>query len=309
MPEVLRSSIIVSHFGFRAAQRLWVDSAAWEAARSMDSWLEAPWGNVEALQPACFQREKDIVVPVDFAVSPSERANQIKLLEFECASGGSMKSRDLIYMAGSMRIRYASFYSQGVRAYFHQLHRETPGVRFELGNWTVSAMSNATFCLAPSGWGFGWRAYISLSMLCIPVIVQPLVDQAFQDNLPYSRFSLRFSPSDIPTLPQRLRKIAQNRSRVCALRRAAARYARALMWEPPGIAYHMLQVSLCQRALIRILRVQEATMRGERARRQSLPAWHKCALMTAKHLMKAHAADQRSTWPAIRPPPYNQKPS
>ena len=32
--------------------------------------------------------------------------------------------------------------------------------------------------LCPSGWGFGWRTYLAVATLCIPVIVQPLVEQA-----------------------------------------------------------------------------------------------------------------------------------
>jgi hypothetical protein len=61
---------------------------------------------------------------------------------------------------------------QGVRSTFLNLHKNTTGVRFKIGMWTADDLRNATFCLAPSGWGYGWRTYLALAMLCIPVIIQ-----------------------------------------------------------------------------------------------------------------------------------------
>ena len=87
------------------------------------------------------------------------------------------------------------------------------------------------------------------------------------------------------------------------MRLAAARYFRALMWEPPGVAYDMLQLSLCRRALARILSIQSSTMSLEQARKQGLPSWYRCALKTPEQLLAASPANQQSTWPAIREPP------
>ena len=177
MPEVLRSSIIVSHFGFRAAESVWLDLARWELAKvTRDGWL--PGRDPAHWHPACFHRKKDVTVPVDFRVPPFEREHQLASLAAECGVSSSRSTpRVLVYMAGAIKTRWNDVYSQGVREYFYEQHQNSTEVSFELGRWNVSSMRNATFCLAPSGWGYGWRVYVSLAMNCIPVIIQPLVDQ------------------------------------------------------------------------------------------------------------------------------------
>ena len=296
VPPALSSAMIVSHFGFLGSTLDWINSPMWQLARhSRSGWY--PGRNPS--QTPCYARKKDVVVPVDFSVT------RLHTVQTGCALNDATAPRSLLYMAGSMRTRYASFYSQGVRQQFYRLHQNTSRVLVvDVGGWSAASMRNATFCLAPSGWGFGWRLFVSLAMLCIPVIIQPMVEQAFQEMLPYPAFSLRFQPVDIPTLPQQLRELERNRSFVCAMRASAARYYRALMWEPPGVAYDMLQASLCQRALMRILHVQE---RSPAARKRGLPSWYRCALLTADRILDSHPADQVSAWPAIRRPPYNQR--
>ena len=276
-------------------------------------WLQGIGKNHSFMSPKCYRRQKDVVVPIDISVSRDERLRQQAKLELDCAADGTRRSESpssalgssetLLYMAGSVKPSNAGgsgFYSQGVRQFLHKVHRDTPGVVFDVGGWGAAGLRNSTFCLAPTGWGYGWRVSVSLAMLCIPVIIQPLVEQAFHDMLPYSRFSLRFAPADIPQLPGVLRHIQRNRSRVCELRRAAARYYRTLLWEPPGLAYDMLQVSLCRRALIRILRAQERQPRSERR----LPPWYKCATLTADDLLSRFPVETEAPeWPAIQPSP------
>ena len=151
-------------------------------------------------------------------------------------------------------------------------------VVFQEGAWSVGTLRNATFCLCPSGWGFGWRTYLAVATLCVPVIVQPLVDQAYHDLLPYRQFALFVKLSQLPQLPRLLRAVS--RRRVCRLRRAAARYYRALVWEEPdGLAYEMLQLSLCRRAAAlrwRLHREGKAEAPG---------AWAACAHTTAEALL------------------------
>ena len=38
-------------------------------------------------------------------------------------------------------------------------------------------MRDSRFCLCPSGWGYGWRLYLAMATLCIPVIIQPMIEQ------------------------------------------------------------------------------------------------------------------------------------
>ncbi|KAL1528166.1 hypothetical protein AB1Y20_009527 [Prymnesium parvum] len=302
MPDLLRSSIVVSHFGFRASEAVWKDARRWDLAKvTCDGWR--PGTDPAHWLPPCFSRKKDVVVPVDFSVTPLDRRRAVAAHRADCRGKPPSARRALIYMAGAISTPYNDVYSQGVREFFYERHRNESEVLFQLGGWNATAMRAATFCLAPSGWGYGWRVYVSLAMLCIPVIVQPLVDQAFEDVLPYHRFSLRFNPCDIPSLLPQLRAIAHNRTRLCQMREAALRYYRALMWEPPGVAYEMLQISLCRRALARILHLQSTTMSLEEARRQGLPAWYKCALMTADDILSSSPETATSDWPAIREPP------
>ena len=64
-----------------------------------------------------------------------------------------------------------------------------------------------------------WQ-YLALATLCVPVIIQPLVEQAFHNLLPYRDMALFYSSSDLASLPDLLRAVPPNR--VCELRRAAA---------------------------------------------------------------------------------------
>ena len=136
-------------------------------------------------------------------------------------------------------------------------------------------MLNAKFCLCPSGTGFGWRTYLAAIVGCIPVIVQPLVQQAYADLLPYRHFALTFSMADVKRLPNLLQGIPT--ATLCRLRHGGARYARMLSWQQPGgLAYDMLQLSLCRRA-VRV----HSEFRGD----QQMPAWAACARMTADELL------------------------
>ena len=53
------------------------------------------------------------------------------------------------------------------------------------------SLSQATFCLAPSGLGWGIRTVISLFYGCIPVIIQDDVAMPYEDFLPWDEFSIR----------------------------------------------------------------------------------------------------------------------
>jgi hypothetical protein len=298
MPETIRGSIIISHFGFIGPTQLWIDVPRWHYARHVrHGWMAGyNWS-----LPKCYVPRKDVVVPVDFHIRPSEHTRHVATLESECTLPFRRKASatpTLLYMAGAVNPPNRGsnhFYSQGVRQEFYRLHRSTSGVRYDVGSWDAVNMRSSLFCLAPSGWGYGWRTYLAVAMRCIPVIVQPLVKQAFHDLLPYSTFSLRFDIADILHIPQLLRLIARNQTHVCQLRRAAAHYYRALLWEPPGLAYEMLQVSLCQRALLRFLEAQPS---GQR----TLPDWHACAQISAEQLLRRPPRTERA-WGQIEASP------
>jgi len=136
-------------------------------------------------------------------------------------------------------------------------------------------MRNATFCLCPSGVGFGWRVYIALAALCIPVIIQPGVQQAFASMVPYGKFSLSYQLNDVKVLPQLLSAIPSER--ICTMRVNAFRYRRVFMWQQPhGLAYDMLQLSLCRLAL---------TLHAKGANPSVSVPWAPCARMTVEELI------------------------
>ncbi|KAL1499563.1 hypothetical protein AB1Y20_011764 [Prymnesium parvum] len=250
VPPIMRRSIIVSHFGFIASTALWTQAQMWASARDeREPWRAAlAAGNWSS--PPCYDPRKDAVVPVYFRTPPEEAPSGDQPRSCQCDRGGCGwgERRTLLYMSGGIT-NAVPWYSQGVRDHFHRLHGQAAGVVYRVGAWDAVEMRNATFCLAPSGWGYGWRTYLALSMLCIPVIIQPLVRQAFHDLLPYRKFSVTFDPIDIARLPSLLKAIPARR--ICKLRRAAQHYRHAMTWEQPfGRAYDMLQLTLCRRALL-----------------------------------------------------------
>lgn len=96
----------------------------------------------------------------------------------------------LLFLSGRVW-RSGAWYSQGVRQELWSLINRSAhaqngggegidswdGVVFRQGKWSIDQLRQAQFCLCPSGWGFGWRTYLAVATLCIPVIVQPLVPQ------------------------------------------------------------------------------------------------------------------------------------
>eukprot|EP00966_Prymnesium_polylepis_P081622 1890849-Prymnesium_polylepis.1 len=155
------------------------------------------------------------------------------------------------------------------------------GVVFKVGSWRIGSLRRSKFCLCPSGWGYGWRTYLAVATLCVPVIVQPLIEQAYHDLLPYREFALTFALSDLPRLPDLLRAVPPRR--LCELRKAAARYYRALVWEEPdGLAYEMLHLSLCHRA---------AALHRRLGLLDEASAWASCAGTTAEEVLAAAETD------------------
>lgn len=175
-----------------------------------------------------------------------------------------------------------------VRQEFFRLHQNVSDVRIQVGRWSLADMRESTFCLCPSGVGFGWRVFLALAALCIPVIIQPGVKQAYSDLLPYHEFSLEFGMSEVKRLPELLRAISQER--VCVLRQNAARYYRAFMWqEPTGLAYDLLQLSLCRRAW-RVFQ-QRSAVGATGLGHNVEPPWAACARATVEQLFSLEQAN------------------
>jgi hypothetical protein len=86
--------------------------------------------------------------------------------------------------------------------------REAEGIRFlERDPMYEENLAASTFCLAPTGSGWGRRTTLAATFGCIPVVVQDNVAQPFDDVLPYERFSVRVAEKDLEKLPEILRAI------------------------------------------------------------------------------------------------------
>lgn len=187
-PRSLRNSIVLSYFGYKAASVFFSHEARYQ--QSLEGRLNSNWAKMyyNASLPKCFEPGRDVVVPTDFTLPAPIAASSIEaetaaaalaaagVAPWDDASQSCRALREgprriLLYMSGSIK-NVAPWYSQGVRQSFYKLHTGTPGVRIEVGTWKIEHMRAATFCLAPSGWGFGWRTYLAVATLCIPVIVQ-----------------------------------------------------------------------------------------------------------------------------------------
>ena len=277
-PPELQRSIVVSYFGFTQAEVFFGHEQQLLTATAGK--LKSAWARrrYNLSLPRCFIPHKDVVAPVDFVLPPRARRARPAGAALTCNDRvGHGSARKTLLVATGSTSAVLPEYSQGVRQALEQAHRDTPGVRFRRGKWAIEELTTAEFCLAPSGWGYGWRTYLALAVGCIPVIIQPHVQQAFEELLPYEQFSLRFTPAQIPQLPELLRQ--QPRRRVCEMRAAAHRYHRAVLWQgPDGRAYDFLMASLCKRAL-----------RVVRERSDARPQWAACAELGAEQLLRGSA--------------------
>ena len=269
-PNSMAKSIVISYFGFTEAEAFFGHERRLPTAREGRLKSAAARRRFNLSLSRCFVPQKDVVVPVDF-VLPEGMARHLADGVDEVACGARRPA--LLIVTGAVSAVVPE-YSQGVRQAFEREHSHTPGVQFRKGHWKIGELRKADFCLAPSGWGYGWRTSLSLVAGCIPVIVQPLIHQAFEDLLPYDDFSLRFSPEQISQIPELLRQLP--RQRVCEMRRSGHVYRRAMMWQPPfGRAYDLLMGSLCRRALHLFAK------RGEEH-----PPWADCASRNAEQLIQ-----------------------
>lgn len=112
-PAALRRSIIVSHFGFTASEKTWMNVTTWGLLRHdrkiQDGLAERqpPW------ERACYTASKDVVAPVYLDVS-SDDLNGSRddfLCDCEGSTSCALPKRSLLYMAG-LSINSVPWYSQ-----------------------------------------------------------------------------------------------------------------------------------------------------------------------------------------------------
>ncbi|KAG2425771.1 hypothetical protein HXX76_013396 [Chlamydomonas incerta] len=202
-------------------------------------------------QYACVQVKRDLVIP-PFMDFPRIAADYYKWLP---AAGGADPDRtNLLFFAGSLRTgdkEYSGGARQAIAAMLAALGDRRPAdVEFVEG--TVHNYGKhyraAHFCLAPYGFGYGIRLSEAVSWGCIPVVIQDMVYQPFEDFIPYEEFSVRLPHRDIPRLIDILRSYTPEQRN--ALRLGLARWHTAFMWDRAqgGRAYELTLKGLERRA-------------------------------------------------------------
>mmetsp|Transcript_3123 Transcript_3123/g.10362 ORF Transcript_3123/g.10362 Transcript_3123/m.10362 type:complete len:189 (+) Transcript_3123:120-686(+) len=137
-------------------------------------------------------------------------------------------------------------YAFGVRYEVYRLHKDEPGFNLRATdlrppppNANLDDLTRgATFCLCPSGTGWGMRAFHAVALGCIPVIIQddgsgsyPSVLQAFEGPLlDWASLAVRLTFADIPRLPSLLRALAADHEALAAKRRALVAALPRLLW-------------------------------------------------------------------------------
>jgi len=249
-PWELQHSLIVTYLGFPASEAYFgfEERLRWppQGPNRRNNAYDTKKGSV-ATELACYDPNKDVVVPVDAAIGAKEEAKlPLPQVEYRCTP----RRKTLMFMGGSMQNMGRVEYSQGVRQAIQRHHKNESG--FVLGGqFTLDDLRDSLFCLAPSGWGWGWRLTLAMVTQCVPVIIQPNVTQPFEELLPYEKFSIRLTKEAIPRLPDILRAVPM--ATVCSLQQGLARFYRALLWQKPHGEQHpnahdLLLVSLCRRA-------------------------------------------------------------
>jgi len=148
-----------------------------------------------------------------------------------------------LFFSGKMNLNWGRLYSLGVRQAVYRAHKAHPRVlimTFDNGvqekvplTQHVQNYATSKFCLAPAGYGFSSRQYECVLVGCVPVVIQDDVEMAFEDVLPWRRFSLRLNLSDIPILPELLARVPA--AHVARLRRGIGCVWPRMLWLAPGL--------------------------------------------------------------------------
>ena len=149
----------------------------------------------------------------------------------------------VLFFSGKMNFNWGRHYSLGVRQAVYRAHRRHPDVlimTFDKGvqeklplSMHVENYASAKFCLAPAGYGFSSRQYEAVLVGCVPIVIQDGVEMAFEETLPWERFSIRLNFSEIPALPYILEMVPPHV--VARMRRGLACIWPRMVWLAQGL--------------------------------------------------------------------------
>ena len=170
--------------------------------------------------------------------------------------GQRTRFKHLLFFSGKMNFKWGKSYSLGARAaVWHRWHNDSrflihafdQGVQEKLP-FAQHAESYATakFCLAPAGYGFSSRQYEAILIGCVPVTIQDDVEMAFEEVLPWARFSVRLKFADIERLDEVLEAIPDEE--VLRMRRVLGCVWPRMLWLANGLYGSPLDTSSTIRA-------------------------------------------------------------
>ena len=293
--------IFVTHFGLLGPYRTMKTVAD---SGMTDAVLQQTSSELAAVMSSgkwCYAPHKDILAPPYYSRSPTipreglDRGRGVRLLVH---SGG-------IWGASGIGKQAITFYSMGVRqrlflAFGRGVGRSEDArvaiMNTSFGKKSMSAlMGSSDFCLAPSGDGWGMRLTIAAIANCLPLIMQPQIEQPLEGILNFDDISRRISLQGLTGLPMAL--AAHSNDTIRRMHRRLALVAPAFSWAAEqGLGYNFTLLGLCQRAM----ELRGSLLAGPHAGCSNLaaalpgahatwqhPSWYPNALVEARHLAVA----------------------
>lgn len=177
------------------------------------------WDMISREHKNCAVRKKDIVVPhmalsaqdIALMATPHNPINAPRALE---------RTTTLFFAGGlcgwkrkerppDCPTRHGGIYSGNVRQEVYLHHHTRPNFKIvpSTSNMIEDYLSSK-FCLAPQGGGFGKRGVAAVFMGCVPVLATDHMYEFFEPEIPWTRFGIRISQSEIPNLHKILETVS-----------------------------------------------------------------------------------------------------
>ncbi|KAG2486339.1 hypothetical protein HYH03_015043 [Edaphochlamys debaryana] len=208
-----------------------------------------PWRDVRNRDYGCLQLKRDVVAPPHSDMFLDQAAGIYR--DLEANQGRDPARTKLLVFAGG--VGDGTEYSGGTRQTLFRLlsnASDLEGVDLISGRVPDydQRLRASKFCFSPYGYGFGIRLAQAMQTGCIPLVIQDMVYQPFEDTMPYEEFAVRLPLRDVPRLVEILRSYSDDA--LAGMRMAMAKYYRAFIWQRRhrGLAYEFTLAALQRRA-------------------------------------------------------------
>lgn len=228
--EVLDNAILLTHWGLTVDDKTYLGAGpCFDPSKDV---LVPPINGHGGMEHSPFYPDKWAAPmgsqKIDFNVK--FRAN---LESLPVGSETPMETQDkprrwLLFFAGSWKDKKAYADRRAIADAMAGREREGIHVVEHDGGFYEKNFASSTFCIAPTGSGWGRRVNMAMQWGCIPVIVQDNIEQPFSDILPYDQFSVRVPKADIPKIPDIVKAIAPEKLE--RMRQQLACAARTMQW-------------------------------------------------------------------------------